>query len=570
MAITQAEIDALIQFIDETETAESVTNVIVAAVLRFLNERTKAIEQAKATTDDLEAETEARVEADEDLQESIAALADRINALVIDGGLKPEDIINSTTNTAADKALAAAQGYVLRRNVVAIQEKLDALIEALANSAFSTGRVSILGSLSWGAPVSYTISQTLSGCTSSQNGNTIDGSIPLTIELTPNMGKILKVSDVIVTVAGGGSAMVTRDSSTGKVTVYVAVVTGAVSISASASVPRGYLVTRNLTHCSSSNTGNAFELSQYETVLTADSGYSLTGVTPVVTMGGVNVTSQVWNASTRTITIPVVTGDIVITATAEESHNPIVDYVLSDVVKTSGPDELEYDSTLTAVLTKGSGFHGIKDGRFGSTSVGFIPRDIIVFMGGLPLEQGVGKDFTAEASGNNITVTIPHVTANVTIMNVQWVNGSIHSDGGIDGTNSTRGVRIEEFVPIPTGCESIAVMHNFVGSGADTGVGYAFAAIYKADKSSCKTQQFKGRRVAHFPASGANYSLDDYSYIRFCAYQWKTATKESEGDQVWGTGDSDSGIDFCYLYDETHEKFIWKGRNVTALVTTPE
>lgn len=560
MAITQAEIDALIQFIDETETAESVTNVIVAAVLRFLNERTKAIEQAKATTDDLEAETEARVEADEDLQASIAALADRINALVIDGGLKPEDIINSSTSTAADKALAAAQGYVLRRNVVAIQEKLDALIEALANSAFSTGRVSILGSLSWGAPVSYTISQTLSGCTSSQNGNTIDGSIPLTIELTPNMGKILKVSDVIVTVAGGGSAMVTRDSSTGKVTVYVAVVTGAVSISASASVPRGYLVTRNLTHCSSSNTGNAFELSQYETVLTADSGYSLTGVTPVVTMGGVNVTSQVWNASTRTITIPVVTGDIVITATAEESHNPQVSFFLRgcDVVGTQ-PAEVESGSDLTVTLRKNSSTwpSGEQGGEVAPAQEDFLARDIIVYVGGVPATFSTSQS----AANGDISVTVQNVTDDVLISNIVWTAERINSGKTAFiqvGASYVVRYRGSSMIPIG-GATSLSVVNND-GNSYGTGNSQLGVLFYDQNETFIQCVNSQGHKVMKLTVPS------NARYLRMAGNNWYVP-KDSNG---YGSGGSNTtGIDYAfYIYDDVNGKFVWKGTYVTETINT--
>ncbi len=82
MAITQAQIDALIQFIDETETAESVTNVIVAAILLFMNNKIKHIEGTVATSSDLEDEAEERQEADTILQQNIDRLSNSINTLV--------------------------------------------------------------------------------------------------------------------------------------------------------------------------------------------------------------------------------------------------------------------------------------------------------------------------------------------------------------------------------------------------------------------------------------------------------------------------------------------------------
>lgn len=72
-------------------------------------------------------------------------------------------------------------------------------------------------------------------------------------------------------------------------------------------------VTNNLTHVTNSNTATMLEQgASYTGTLTADTGYTLGSVT--VTMGGVDITATVY--SSGTITIPSVTGDIVITATA--------------------------------------------------------------------------------------------------------------------------------------------------------------------------------------------------------------------------------------------------------------
>ena len=76
-----------------------------------------------------------------------------------------------------------------------------------------------------------------------------------------------------------------------------------------------YSVTQTLSHATSSFSGTKITRnSSLTAILTADDGYRL--ATPTVTMGGVDVTSSVWNSSTGTITIPVVTGNVVITETA--------------------------------------------------------------------------------------------------------------------------------------------------------------------------------------------------------------------------------------------------------------
>lgn len=77
-----------------------------------------------------------------------------------------------------------------------------------------------------------------------------------------------------------------------------------------------YTVTQNLTHATSSYTEATVTAGERLVVtLTAESGYEL--ATPTVTMGGTTL-SGAWDATTRKITIPSVTGAVVITETATE------------------------------------------------------------------------------------------------------------------------------------------------------------------------------------------------------------------------------------------------------------
>lgn len=77
--------------------------------------------------------------------------------------------------------------------------------------------------------------------------------------------------------------------------------------------PADRTITYNLTHVSSSNNAaTVLNGSSYTTTLAGTGSYTLNSVT--VTMGGVDITSSVYTSGT--ITIPSVTGNIVITATA--------------------------------------------------------------------------------------------------------------------------------------------------------------------------------------------------------------------------------------------------------------
>ena len=78
-----------------------------------------------------------------------------------------------------------------------------------------------------------------------------------------------------------------------------------------------YSITNNLTNVSNSNSAQTVNSgNSYTATLTANSGYNLSAV--AITMGGVNITATVY--SSGTISIPNVTGNIVITATATQAE----------------------------------------------------------------------------------------------------------------------------------------------------------------------------------------------------------------------------------------------------------
>lgn len=73
-----------------------------------------------------------------------------------------------------------------------------------------------------------------------------------------------------------------------------------------------YSITNTLTGCSNSNTSATIWSGQsYNATITANGGYSLSGATVSITMGGVDITSTAYNSGTGEISIPLVTGNIV-------------------------------------------------------------------------------------------------------------------------------------------------------------------------------------------------------------------------------------------------------------------
>ena len=136
---------------------------------------------------------------------------------------------------------------------------------------------------------SYTITKTLNGVTVDNSAASAKQYQPFTTKVTPASGKAI------------GTIKVTM----GGVDITEAVFSGTADVLRRA-------VTRNLTECLSSNTrASVIDGQSYVTTLTANSGFTLNSVS--ITMGGVDVSTYYKDGI---ISIPEVTGDIVITATA--------------------------------------------------------------------------------------------------------------------------------------------------------------------------------------------------------------------------------------------------------------
>ena len=139
---------------------------------------------------------------------------------------------------------------------------------------------------------SYTITKTLNGVTVDNSAASAKQYQPFTTKVTPANGKAIGTIKVMM----------------GGVDITDSVFTGTSDV-----LRRS--VTKNLTECLSSNTRAAMIDGQsYVTTLTANSGFAINSVT--ITMGGVDVSTYYKDGI---ISIPEVTGDIVITATAVTS-----------------------------------------------------------------------------------------------------------------------------------------------------------------------------------------------------------------------------------------------------------
>lgn len=175
-----------------------------------------------------------------------------------------------------------------------------------------------------------TITKNLTGCTISNAASQVDYGEAYTATIAAESEKA--ITSVVVKM--GGVDITATAYSAGSGAINIAKVTGAVTITAAASVPSvTYNITRNLTNCASSNTANYIaEGAAYTTTLSPTGTYKKLGAI-TVTMGGTDISASAVSGSV--ITIAKVTGNIVITCAA----------VITNVIETVG---ISADTRLSA------------------------------------------------------------------------------------------------------------------------------------------------------------------------------------------------------------------------------
>ena len=169
-----------------------------------------------------------------------------------------------------------------------------------------------LGDAWEGAATNYVVQQSLLNVQSSFVGTSVISGQAFEATLTADTGYTL--ASVVVTMGGVDVTSTAWNSGTSKVS--ISNVTGNIIITASAAINK-YSVTQTLTHCTTDIA--EVEVSYGDAIsgtVTADDTYTISSVT--VTMGGTDITSTAYSSVDDSITIDSVTGDVVITATAEE------------------------------------------------------------------------------------------------------------------------------------------------------------------------------------------------------------------------------------------------------------
>ena len=192
----------------------------------------------------------------------------------------------------------------------------------------------------------FSVAYHLSNCRSTNTVTSIAKGTPYLTEIQPDPGYTIDASQTKA-IMNGDEYFYSESSRT----ITVMNVQGNIDVYGVGVAPSVETVTisNHLTNCVSSNSATSVDKgSSYTATITANEGYTLDGI--VVTMSGTAITSSV--VSGNSISIPEVTGNVVITATASEA--PTTDISYESMTKTltikTLPSDPSYDSgtkTLT-------------------------------------------------------------------------------------------------------------------------------------------------------------------------------------------------------------------------------
>ena len=162
-----------------------------------------------------------------------------------------------------------------------------------------------------------------------------------------------------------------------------------------------YTVTNNLTNVTNSNSATTAS-GYYSATLSAEDGYN---INVTITMGGVDITADVYTED-GTILITEVTGDIVITATAELASAYTVLYQLADTPKSvSGLSE---DTGITFGAEDANGY--TKSLTICVAYTGFDANETL-----LKMSSGKAVEVTTNAGGSNTKIRVTSCSNAVTV-----------------------------------------------------------------------------------------------------------------------------------------------------------
>lgn len=309
----------------------------------------------------------------------------------------------------------------------------------------------------------WQVTNTLSGCTSSNVAKSVKKGVSYSATITAATGYTMTGATISVTM--GGEDITATAYNNGTIT--IAEVTGALEIEISA-VYNLWAIVNDLTGCDTSNDAETITKgSAYTATISATSGYTMTGATVSITMGGVDITATAY--SSGTITISAVTGTVIITITASVSGATLVSisavYTQSGTVyDTDSLDSLKNDLVVTAAYSD-------------SSTAAVLPEDYTL-------------SGTLAAGNCTITVTYQSMTDTfITIVTKYWTKEWTWEDGlpGDNGFTKTASGTSSETIRDDIECISIYV------KGTSAGIGYAYANTYDVGVIEAKIRLNSGQ-----------------------------------------------------------------------------
>ena len=256
-----------------------------------------------------------------------------------------------------------------------------------------------------------TITKNLTGCTISNNASQVDYGEAYTATIAAESGKT--ITSVVVKM--GGVDITSTAYTAGSGAINIAKVTGAVTITAVATMPSvTYTITLNLTNCTSSNTATSIaENASYTTTLSPTGTFKKLGEI-TVTMGGVDISVSAVSGST--VSIPSVTGNIVITCAA----------VITNIIDTIGISANTRLSTSSGANKTQAGWATIGANMDTASLIHLAAGDTLRIKGmSLPAAND-GKSAAAEYSATATLVSTGYIYNGHT-----WNSLNFTSDGDI-------------------------------------------------------------------------------------------------------------------------------------------
>lgn len=243
--------------------------------------------------------------------------------------------------------ISATTGHVLTSVTCTMGGVAQPVTGGLIDIASVTGDIRITAVGGDPTPTTYTITNNLTNATNSNAATSAAEGTSYTATISANQG--YHITSISCTMGGVEQPVVNN-------TISLASVSGNIVITAVAEQdPTTYTVTNNLTHATNSNVATSVEEgSAYNATISAEQGYHMTSIT--CTMGGIQQT-----VTNNTISIASVTGNIVITAVAEQDQPTPTTYTitnnLTNATNSNAATSIEGGSSYTATISATQGYH---------------------------------------------------------------------------------------------------------------------------------------------------------------------------------------------------------------------